>query len=148
MKTREYLEQATGIELRIRSLEERIMRCREYAERITPSYSNSAGGTGLCDKISGNVAEEIDLEKTLSELRNEFKGFEKRVTLEIHRIRNNTSATLLEEKYINGATWEEITDKLGYKDCDYVRKELHNKALKDFEIANPENTRKTPFIPD
>lgn len=148
MTTKEYLEQVTGIELRIRSLEENIERCRERAEKMTPSYSGSPGGSGQSDKISGNVGEKIDLEETLKELLHEFKSFEKRVTLEIHRIRNNTFATLLEDKYINGLTWDQITEKLGYMDSDYVRKELHCKALRDFDLTTPENTRKNPVIPD
>ena len=45
----------------------------------------------------------------------------------------NTYAALLLNKYVCGLTWEQVTDKLGYKNVDYVKGELHSKALAAFE---------------
>lgn len=148
MTAKEYLEQVIGIDKRINSLEHRLEMLKESAERITPMYGSISSGTRKSsDKLSENIGEKIDIEKEIITLKEEFKAFQIRVEKEIHRIPNNVYATLLAEKYINGTSWNEIAEIIGYNDVKYVRKILHSKALAEFERINPQNTRFLPCIP-
>lgn len=51
----------------------------------------------------------------------------------IHGMKNSRNAALLEYRYVRGMTWDEITDKLGLVNADYVRRRLHLRALQEFE---------------
>lgn len=147
MTTKDYLETATGVDMRIASLNERIEELRCKAENITPSYGSGTGGSSVPkDKISDSVECITDLEAEIKCIRDEFVTFRHRVECEIQRIPDNVYATLLEEKYIKGKKWGDVAEKLGYSDEKHVRESLHSKALSEFDKITPENTRFVPSI--
>lgn len=146
MTTKEYLETATGVDNRIDVLARRIIMLKERASRIT-SGGGSGGSAGAgYDKVSSSVESYVTYEKEIKQIHDEFLKFSLKVETEIHRIRNNTYATLLEERYIEGQGWEHIAEKIGYSDVKYVRETLHNRALSAFDKISPQNTRFIPSI--
>lgn len=148
MTAKEYLQQGTNIQFRIKSLERSKEICFSRATKSTPSVSDvpPSMNSGTSSKVEDNVLDMVDYDEKIDNLTAQFKEFAFRAVCEINRIPNNISATILTNKYINGMTWEAIATELGY-DSDYVQKELHGKALSEFDKNNPENTRKSPVIP-
>lgn len=66
-----------------------------------------------------------------------LRAFKETVTNQIHGLRDNRHATLLEYRYLQGLKWSEVTDKLKYPDADYVRRHLHATSLREFEMQYP-----------
>lgn len=147
MTTKEYLEIATDIDKRIASLTNRILYLRSRTERITPVYGIcTSASVSSGDELSQAIGDMVDSAAEIVQIRNEFAKYRTRVECEIQRIPNNIYATLLEEKYINGASWETVTEKIGYSDVKHVREVLHSRALSEFEKITPENTRFVPSV--
>lgn len=148
MTTREYLELVVNIDYRINSLKERARLAKAKAEKITANYESIGGSGGTSSKIENGVIESLTYEEEISYILKEYDDFRKLVLSQIHRVDDNISATLLEEKYINGKSWKEVAYIFrNLHDSEYVRKEMHSKALRDFDRFNPQSTRKTPNIP-
>lgn len=112
MTSKEYLEQVEGIEFRIKALamQERRLRNRQ-----------------------GNEQSLQELRELIQELEEKYIGIQKKITEEIHSIKDNRYSTLLSERYLNGTSWVQIAEDLGYSSAKYVRKVIYPKALKEFE---------------
>lgn len=146
MTAKEYLKQLPNMQIRIDSLKKSIQLCKERAVGTGIQFSEISSVQSNGNKIADNIEKKADFESELLQLIDEFEKFRIRVICEINRIPDNRYASLLINKYINNMSWEDITDEIGEKNSEYVRKELHEKALKNFEEINPENIRKTPCI--
>lgn len=109
MTTKEYLEQVENIDIRIKSLAMQERRLR-----------NKQG-------------DEKSLQELINNLRDESIELQKKITAEIYSMKDNRYSALLAEKYLNGATWEQIAASLGYNSVKYVRKVLFPRALAEFE---------------
>lgn len=112
MTTKEYLEQIENIDIRINSLAMQERRLR-----------NKSGD----DKSLQELKELID------KLSEESINLQKKITIEIYSMRDNRYSALLAEKYLSGATWEEIAVDLGYSSAKYVREVMFPRALEAFE---------------
>lgn len=111
MTAKEYLEQVQGIEFRIKAL---VMQERQLRNK------------------QGDEKSLKELKDLINDLREDSIKLQKKITIEIYSMKNNCYSALLAERYLNGATWEEIALMLGYKDEKYVRTALYRKALKEF----------------
>lgn len=112
MTAKEYLEQIENIDVRIKSLA-----MQEYRLR------NKQGDEKPLKELIGLI----------ENLRNESIELQKKITAEIYSLKDNRYSVLLAEKYLNGATWEEIATSLGYNSVKYVRTVMFPKALAEFE---------------
>lgn len=111
MTAKEYLEQIENIDIKIKAL---AMQKRRLQNKSRDS-------------------EELRrLEQDIEDMETSCINLQKKITEEIHSMKNHVYASILSAKYLSGATWEEITLMLGYKDEKYVRTTLHSKALKEF----------------
>lgn len=144
MTAKEYLNQLPNMQLRINSLRKSIQLCRERAVGTGIQFSDMPPVHGNGNKIACNTEKKVDFETELLKLADEFEKFRIRVIHEINRIPDNRCVSVLINRYINNMSWEKITEEIGEKNPEYVRKELHEKALKKFEEINPENLRKPP----
>lgn len=125
MTTEEYLSQVCDIELRIKSLESELHDSEAESDEKYREYLQS--------QIKS------DIEKC--------KGLKIKIRNEIQSIPDNTYATLLSEKYIRGASWEQVAERLSYSDKKHVSKVLHSKALKAFEKLYENNYKNSPLYP-
>lgn len=73
------------------------------------------------------------------------KNFKATVVKQIHGLQDNRHVALLEYRYVDGLTWDAVTDKLKYYNSDYVRRYLHLAALKEFERNYPKYAEIYPF---
>ncbi len=144
MTAKEYLNQLPNMQLRINSLRKSIQLCRERAIGTGNQFSDMPMVNDSGNRIADNMAKKVDFETELLRLADEFEKFRIRVIYEINRIPDNRCVSILINRYINNMSWEKIAEEIGEKNPEYVRKELHEKALKNFEEINPENLRKPP----
>lgn len=113
---------------RIAAASEHIMELRAMAERITPQYGSSGGGShSTGDKLGAAVARIIDAENRVSDELELLEATEREVVSTISAVQDATLSTLLYERYVNGKTWEQIAVQLNYSWRQTCR--LHGVAL-------------------
>lgn len=145
MTAKEYLNQLTALQNRITANKQALEKYRSKAVSTNSAFGDISGGkTNTNSKIEINVEKIVLHEKNLESLCAVYENFLYITLIDINKIKDNVSVSLLVNKYINGKTWEEVTELLGFDSVDYVKKELHLKALKKFEEVNPDYPTKTP----
>ena len=118
----EYLEEKKSINNRIKYKEARIRYFQQKANACTVSYNEMSGfnATRNMHPMEDAVCEVIDLEEEVKRIRAELAALNDRFRESIRRIGDFRLETVLEMKYIDDATWDEIGFSLHYS-----RTQLH-----------------------
>lgn len=128
MTPKEYLLQYRDAVRRATAAQDHLDELRAMAERITPNYGGSGGGTHQTgDKLGAAVARLVDAESRVSDELEVLEATEREVIGTIDKITDGTLHTLLYERYINGKTWEQIAVALNYSYRQTTR--MHGAAL-------------------
>ena len=128
MTPKEYLLQYRDAVRRATAAQDHLDELRAMAERITPNYGGSGGGTHQTgDKLGAAVAKLVDAESRVSDGLEMLEATEREVIGTIDKITDGTLHTLLYERYINGKTWEQIAVALNYSYRQTTR--MHGAAL-------------------
>ena len=128
MTAKEYLQQYREAARRVTAAQDHLDELRAMAERITPNYGGSGGGTHQTgDKLGAAVARLVDAESRVSDELELLEATEREVIGTIDKITDGTLHTLLYERYINGKTWEQIAVALNYSYRQTTR--MHGAAL-------------------
>lgn len=128
MTPKEYLLQYRDAVRRATAAQDHLDELRAMAERITPNYGGSGGGTHQTgDKLGAAVAKLVDAESRVSDELELLEATEREVIGTIDKITDGTLHTLLYERYINGKTWEQIAVALNYSYRQTTR--MHGAAL-------------------
>jgi hypothetical protein len=128
MTPKEYLLQYRDAVRRATAAQDHLDELRAMAERITPNYGGSGGGTHQTgDKLGAAVAHLVDAESRVSDELEVLEATEREVIGTIDKITDGTLHTLLYERYINGKTWERIAVALNYSYRQTTR--MHGAAL-------------------
>lgn len=128
MTTKEYLMQYRDAVRRASAAQDHLTELREMAERITPNYGGSGGGTHqIGDKLGAAVARLVDAESRVSDELELLEATEREVIGTIDKITDGTLHTLLYERYINGKTWEQIAVDMHYSYRGVTK--MHGRAL-------------------
>lgn len=124
-ETVRYLSRVRHINERITRLLEEKRRWRDLALCRSPGISPAPGGGPTVkpvDKmleVEGEIDREIDY---LQEVRKEVKSA-------ISGVEDDTMRTLLEHRYLDGLTWEQVAERMHYS-REWVCR-LHRKAIKE-----------------
>ena len=125
---KEYLSQAFHIDKRIQSKIEQVSALNRLATKATATYSDMPGSsTRNVHKMEDVLLRIIDLEAEINEDVIRLVDTKKDI---IHRIKSVESAeyqTLLELRYLNYMTWEQIAVEMNYELRWLYR--IHGKAL-------------------
>lgn len=129
-----YLNEYRKCVKRSKAAQDHLNELRAMAERITPNYAATGGGScGVSDRLGAAVAKIIDAEAVVDAEIELLIATERDIQNAIDKVNDETLRTLLYERYINGKTWEQIAVQMNY---GYRRvTQLHGKALnavKDF----------------
>lgn len=131
---------------RYRQADQRIQRkCgemslwRQRALQMTPVYSELPGGRGTGDRIQTAVEHICEIEEEINRDIDELVKLRTQVQGAIRSVKDQTLETLLEYRYIDGLTWEELAERMHYS-YQWVCK-LHGKALTC--VALPEDAVRT-----
>lgn len=123
-EVKRWLMRGWNIRRRIGSLEATKENAWDAATRTNASAGSARGGTG----VSRKPERFIETSSAVDEAYKRLDSVLAEITRVIDHVEDNTLATLLQERYVNMRTWEEVADRVGY---DYVHTvhRLHPKAL-------------------
>lgn len=113
-------------------------------ERATKTTS-AAGGervqTSACNGSESKFIKYSEYSALIDKRIDELYDVKCEILSAISKIDENNLRTLLELRYLHFATWETISEKMGYKDVRHIYR-LHRRALKKMEgIIPPPNMR-------
>lgn len=128
MTTKEYLMQYINAKKRLKAISEEMILIRSEAMKITPVISDMPSGSSHINDKIGRAIEQLDIcaEKLSkeAEIMNQSMG---NVKAAIYSVQDKTLRRLLELRYINGYTWEQIAVEMNYSYVHICR--LHGAAL-------------------
>lgn len=122
-----FLRRYIRLEEQIRRKENELQRWRIRASNISPTYSDMPRGGVKSDRIQSTVEEIISLEQEIGIVIKELVGVRKEIESVIQKVEDDTLKLLLEYRYIDGMTWEQIAVLMSYSYMHVCR--LHGKAL-------------------
>ncbi|MDO4200319.1 MAG: DUF1492 domain-containing protein [Clostridia bacterium] len=128
MTIKEYLSQAYRIDQRINSKLEQVRSLRELAVKATSTLSDTySSGNGNKQKMEGVIVKIIDLENEIDEEIDRLVDLKQEIVSMIKQVKNPEYQTLLELRYLNFKTWEQIASEMHYSIQHTFR--IHDKAL-------------------
>ena len=113
MTAKEYLSQYQKLNVRINAKLEQLERLRELSTKVSPSSSSCAPG-GVSDRVGAIVAKICDEENKINEMIDRLINLKSEIERTIAAVPDETYRTLLELRYINGKTFEQIADEMYY----------------------------------
>ena len=133
MNAKEYLSQAFRLDQRINSKLEQVSKLRDL--------SMKASGLRLAERISGTkehslmetaLVKMIDLEAEINADIDRLVDLKREILAIINSVHPAEYQLVLEMRYLNFMTWEEIADRMSYswRNVHYV----HGKALQRIEL--------------
>lgn len=138
MNAKEYLQQVKVLDVRIKQkIEEKedlLRRARNISavdysrEKRQTVSSNEAAFAKITDRV-------CDLETEINSEIDEFVNLKHTIINRIHELSDSRHVELLYKRYVEYKSYEQIALEMAYS-LAYV-KELHKKALADFESSYP-----------
>ncbi len=127
MTAKEWLSRGRKLDTRISLLKESKQAAYERATGAAARTGRDYKTGRSCGpgdwKTEKYVELSVEIDKEIAEL----EHIQTEMLAAINKLGDNTLCSLLTGYYINGLTWEELTDKLGYTRRHITR--LHNRAL-------------------
>ena len=118
----------------IRRLEEKL---KILDERITAVKSPSLSGMprgGTPVTIADLVGDKIDLEKRIEKLRSKSRDLKTSVYEEIDSLEDTRYCEVLEAHFIEGQTFEEISERMGYTERHVYK--LYQEAIRVLSLSD------------
>ena len=125
MTTKEHLQQAYRLARGIRLKRKRILELREFAGKSTSAITTDrVSGTSVQSRMEHCIVQIDEWEREVDEA----VGTQKKVISIIRGVKNLDQRDVMELRYIDGLTWDEVVDRL------YMSRRkvfyLHGEALK------------------
>lgn len=142
MTKEELKEKLKGAMYAQRTLEgelDKLQELRNLAQKVTPAYSQSPGGSGNAQKLENSIAKIIEQEKIVAECCNELCAQLAEVRALVALLPMGPMRLVMQRRYLNYQKWERIAAELHYSWQNVHR--LHSKAL-DY-ILHEVNKRNT-----
>ncbi|MCM3761050.1 DUF1492 domain-containing protein [Alkalihalobacillus oceani] len=134
MNAKEYLSQALWLDQRINSKMEQLETLRTLAMKVNANLTEEkvSGGNITKSHMENTIAKIVDLEKEINEDIDRLVDLKAEIMETISQVDDPTCQLLLEMRYINGKTWEEVARELSFEVRTAFR--LHGKTLKEIEL--------------
>ena len=133
MRAKEYLSQALWLDQRINTKLEQLATLRSLAMKVTANQTAEkvSGGKDVKSPMANTIAKIVDLEREINGDIDRLVGLKAEIQETISQVSDVISQILLELRYVNGKTWDEIANVLGFARSWVLR--LHGVALKEIE---------------
>ena len=122
-----YLSRYRRLNVRIDRLLEEQSRWRERALKITPTLSQAPGGGESGSPIERPMDKVLEIDVEINREIDEMQIARKEIRETLNQLEDESLKLLMEYRYIDGMTWEQIAVKMHYG-FQWVCK-LHGKAL-------------------
>lgn len=107
---------------------DQLQELRSLAQKVTPSYSQTPGGSGSGKALENAVAKIVEQEKIVASCCDELCVQLDEVRALISPLPYGPMRIVMQRRYLNYKKWGQVAADLGYT-WQYVH-ELHSKALK------------------
>lgn len=132
MTAKEYLEQARFLDLHIDAKLEEVERLNALATKATSVYSDIPGSPSRdTAKMAKTIEKIVDLENEINRDIDSLVDLKRDISNVIKQVQNQEYQYILEQRYLNFKTWEQIAAEMTF----YIRHvyRLHGEALKEIE---------------
>lgn len=120
---------------------EELSRWRSRAEKVTTVVTGMPGGSGAGSQLQDAVDKIMCVEEEINTSIDELRAVREEIEAAIHTVSDETLQTLLQMRYIDGNTFEQIAVNLNYTFRHITR--LHRRALQKLLVLdNFENCNK------
>ncbi len=142
MKAKEYLSQAIWLDRIINNKLEQKEKLEALAERVTADFSRErvSGGMGATSPMEDVTVKLIDLGNEINADIDRLLELKKEILSVINKIRDYRYRLILEMRYINGKSWDDVAIETGYDIRTIFR--LHGKALDKIDEILKKGTEK------
>lgn len=130
MTAKEYLQPYRSINMKINAKLEEISRLRSIAEKATARISGDRVMTSASEGMAKTVERMVDLENEVDDMVDSLSAIEDILAC----VDDDKLQVLLRYRYKCGLTWQEVADRMGYKDVRPIYR-WHNEALKKVETV-------------
>ena len=128
-----YLSRYRRLNERIDRLLEEQSRWRERALKITPTLSQAPGGGESGSPIERPMDKVLEIDVEINREIDEMQIARKEIRETLNQLEDESLKLLMEYRYIDGMTWEQIAEKM-----DYSRQwvtSLHGMALQKIKLT-------------
>jgi hypothetical protein len=128
LTAKEFLRRARSVDRRVDEAQERVKRLRARLEagRMSSVTGMPRGGGSDWTETADRL---IELEQVVNQRTRELVRWKLAAIDAIRAVEEPRLAEVLELYYIDGLTWEQVAQRMGFKDVRWVY-ELHGRALK------------------
>mgnify|MGYP001551310025 FL=1 len=123
-----YLSRYRRVSKRIDRLLEEQSRWREMALKITPVLSQTPGGGESGSPIERPMDKVLEIDVEINREIDELQTVRQEIHAALNQLEDESLKLLMEYRYIDGLTWEQIAVKMNYSYMQICR--LHGKALR------------------
>lgn len=128
-----YLSRYRRLNARIDRLLEEKSRWWERAFKITPTLSQAPGGGGSGSPIERPMDKVDELERKITQAIDELADIRAEIEDVLGQLEDDTLRELMEYRYIDGLTWEQVAEKMHYSWRHTCR--LHGEALAKINMS-------------
>lgn len=132
MKIR-YLSRYRRMSKRIDRLLEEQSRWREMALKITPVLSQAPGGGESGSPIERPMDKVLEIDEKINQEIDELQTVRQEIRATLNQLEDENLKLLMEYRYIDGLTWEQIAVKMNYCWRQVCRK--HGQALTQITMS-------------
>jgi len=132
MNAKEYLSQAIWLNQRINSKLEQVSSLRTLASKVNTTFGEErVQSTKKQSPMEETIVRLIDLENEVNENIDELIKLKSEIEETINQVDDPVYQLILQMRYIDRKTWEEVARNVGYDRRTIFR--IHGEALKEIE---------------
>lgn len=132
-EARTYLEQAYRIDQRINSKIEQVASLHNLATKANSTLTDMPGSSNRnIHRMEDIIVKIVDLENEINQDIDTLVDLKTEIMQVIKKVDDLELQTLLEQRYLNFRTWEQIAVDMGYNVRHLYR--MHDKALKAVQV--------------
>ncbi len=133
MTAKDYLSQARYLDTRINSKIKQLEALNDLANSATATLTGMPHNPNKAtSKLADTVVKIVDLQREINDDIDKLVDLKSGIRRTIETVQDNEQKALLEMRYLNFITWEEIAVKLGYSMQHTYR--IHDNALKSVAL--------------
>lgn len=133
MRAKDYLLRAYKLNQRIDSKLEQLEVLKSMSVKVNTCFTHTKSSNGNNEKsqMENTLVKIIDLSDDVNDEIDRFIDIKAEIMETIKQVEDINFQLLLEKRYINGKSWEEISDELKYSVSGVFK--LHGQALKEID---------------
>lgn len=129
----QYLSRYRRLNQRIDRLLEEQSRWRERALKITPTLSQAPGGGGSGSPIERPMDKVLEIDEEINREIDTLQTIRQKIRETLNQLEDENLKLLMEYRYIDGMTWEQVAVKMNYCWRQVCRK--HGQALTQISVS-------------